>query len=92
VINGLQVTGLALTVPLMFLLIPRFGIAGAGAALLCSTSIRLLFVLASYPLFLKMPVPDLLPKMADFRLAADAIGKGFARFRGRPLAAVDWTE
>jgi O-antigen/teichoic acid export membrane protein len=92
VINALQVTGLALTVPLMFLLIPRFGIAGAGAALLCSTIIRLLFVLASFPIFLKMPVPNLLPKMEDLRFAADVIGKGLESFRGTPLAAVDGSE
>ena len=59
IITALQVTGLALTVPLMFLLIPRFGIAGAGAALLCSTIARLIFVLVSFPVFLKMRVPSL---------------------------------
>ena len=53
IITALQVTGLALTVPLMFLLIPRFGIAGAGIALLCSTIARLIFVLASFPIFSK---------------------------------------
>ena len=89
IITALQVTGLALTVPLMFLLIPRFGIAGAGAALLCSTIARLIFVLASFPVFLKMRVPDLLPKFEDLRFAADAIGKGLERFRRARLVAVE---
>jgi O-antigen/teichoic acid export membrane protein len=92
IITALQVTGLALTVPLMFLLIPRFGIAGAGAALLCSTIARLLFVLVSFPVFLKMRVPDLLPKFADLRFAADAIEKGLDRFRRVPLLAVEGTD
>jgi len=85
VINALQITGLALTVPLMFLLIPRFGIAGAGAALLGSTIVRLIFVLACYPLFLKIPLPDLVPKLEDLRFAAGAIGNGLGRLRARPL-------
>ena len=89
IITALQVTGLALTVPLMFLLIPRFGIAGAGAALLCSTIARLIFVLASFPLFLKMRVPDLLPKFEDLRFAADAIRNGLERFRRARLVAVE---
>jgi O-antigen/teichoic acid export membrane protein len=73
IITGLQVTGLALTIPLMLVLVPRYGIAGAGAALLCSTIARLIFVVASFPLFLKMRVPHLLPKVEDLRFAADAI-------------------
>ncbi|MGH9553394.1 MAG: lipopolysaccharide biosynthesis protein, partial [Terriglobales bacterium] len=92
IITALQVTGLALTVPLMFLLIPRFGIAGAGAALLCSTIARLIFVLASFPVFLKMRVPRLLPKFEDLRFAADAIGKGLERFRRARLLAVEGAE
>ncbi len=89
IVTALQVTGLALTVPLMFLLIPRFGIAGAGAALLCSTIARLTFVLVSFPVFLKMPVPSLFPKLEDLSFAADAIGKVLDRFRRVPLVAVE---
>jgi O-antigen/teichoic acid export membrane protein len=85
VINALQVTGLALTVPLMFVLIPRFGIAGAGAALLCSTILRLIFVLASYPLFLKIPLPDLVPRLEDLRFAVRALASARGRFGARPL-------
>jgi len=92
VINALQITGLALTVPLMFLLIPRFGIAGAGAALLCSTIARLIFVLASYPLFLKIPLPDLVPKVEDLRFAAQAIAIGLGRFRAAPWSAAGGTD
>lgn len=89
IVTALQVTGLALTVPLMFLLIPRFGIAGAGAALLCSTIARLTFVMVSFPVFLKMRVPRLLPKLEDLHFVASAIGKAVDRFRRVSLVAVE---
>jgi O-antigen/teichoic acid export membrane protein len=68
VVTTLQVTGLLLTVPLVLVLAPKFGILGAGLALLISTTTRLIFVLASFPVFLKMRVPQVLPTMADLRL------------------------
>ena len=92
IITGLQVTGLALTVPLMFLLVPRFGIVGAGTALLCSTIARLIFVVASFPVFLKMQVPGILPKVADLRFAIKAIGKWLHRSRRTQLVAVEGTD
>ena len=67
IVTALQVVGLALTIPLMFVLAPRYGIVGAGIALLISTSARLLFVLASFPLFLKMRIPGVFPKAEDLR-------------------------
>jgi O-antigen/teichoic acid export membrane protein len=92
IVTGLQVTGLGLTVPLMVLLVPRFGIVGAGTALLCSTIARLIFVVASFPVFLKMRVPDMLPKVEDLRFAADAIGKRFNRSRRTVLITAEGTD
>jgi O-antigen/teichoic acid export membrane protein len=89
IVTGLQVTGLGLTIPLMVVLVPRFGIVGAGAALLCSTIVRLTFVVASFPVFLKMRVPDLLPKVDDLRFAADAIWRRFNRPRRAVLATAE---
>jgi O-antigen/teichoic acid export membrane protein len=86
IVTGLQVTGLALTIPLMVVLVPRFGIVGAGTALLCSTIARLIFVVASFPIFLNMRVPDLFPKVEDLRFAADVIGKRFNQSRRTFLA------
>ena len=65
VVTVLQILGLTATVPLLLILVPRFGIAGAGMALLLSTLLRLCFVLASYPLFLRRPVPSLRPTTDD---------------------------
>ncbi len=65
VITTLQAFGLSLTIPLMLLLIPRFGLTGAAVALLISTCARFTFVLVSFPVVLKLPVPDLLMRRED---------------------------
>ena len=67
IVTALQVIGLSLTVPLMLVLIPRLGLVGAGLSLLISTIVRFIFVVASFPLFLKMPIPQLVPTWRDFR-------------------------
>jgi hypothetical protein len=73
----------------MLVLVPRFGIAGAGAALLCSTIARLIFVVTSFPLFLKMRVPHLLPKVEDLRFAADAIANWLNQSRRAALVGAE---
>ena len=62
-----QTIGLCTTFPLMIVLIPRFGLMGAAYALLLSTGIRLLLVLASYPVFLHHSVPRLIITRRDIR-------------------------
>ena len=61
----LQGIGLGLSIPLMLLLIPTYGLVGAGLALLGSTTVRLVFVLISYPLILKVRPPGLLITKKD---------------------------
>ena len=65
IVSILQGTGLALAVPLMFLFIPRFGVAGAALALLCSTLTRLTLLLIAVRTVLKQPLPRLVPGFAD---------------------------
>lgn len=60
VVTALQAFGLGLSVPLMIILIPRFGLVGAAMALLISTSVRLLLTLAGYPRLLRVRIPTLL--------------------------------
>lgn len=67
IITVLQVFGLLFSVPLIMVLAARFGILGAGIALLIATTARLLFVLLSFPVFLKLPVPAVLPGLSDIR-------------------------
>jgi O-antigen/teichoic acid export membrane protein len=63
----LQALGLSLSVPLMLLLIPRFGVAGAATALLLSTIARAIFLLTGFRLFLKSRPPNVIPRPADLR-------------------------
>ena|SRR5450631_1168650 len=58
VVTILQMIGLGLTV-LMMILVPRFGILGAGYSLLISTACRLIFIAMSFEWFLKVPCPRL---------------------------------
>jgi O-antigen/teichoic acid export membrane protein len=65
-INALiQLVGLATTVPAMLLLIPRYALLGAASALVISTIVRLLFLLACFPIALNTPIPSLLLNAGD---------------------------
>jgi O-antigen/teichoic acid export membrane protein len=61
----LQGIGLGLSVPLMLLLIPVYGLVGVGLSVLCSTTIRFIFTLISFPLILKVRPPSLLLTRED---------------------------
>jgi O-antigen/teichoic acid export membrane protein len=61
----MQAIGLSLSIPMMLLLIPRWGINGAAAALITSTVARFLFVYVGFSFILKIPRPDLLPRLSD---------------------------
>ena len=76
VITALQAIGLLLTVPLMLVLVPRFGIEGAALSLLLSTCARFAFVLASFSRFLGLPRPGLLPRRADLVFYHNAVFRG----------------
>lgn len=89
VITALQVIGLLLTLPLMLVLVPKLGIVGAGLALLVSTMARFIFVLASFPIFLKMRVPHIFPKIEDFKFMASAAFQPLQLLRGKRLMAAD---
>jgi O-antigen/teichoic acid export membrane protein len=57
----------------MLVLIPAYGVEGAGLALLGSTTARLVFVLMSYPLILKVRPPGLLITREDWRFVQQII-------------------
>lgn len=61
----LQGIGLGLSVPMMLVLIPRYELQGAAIALFLSTIVRLIFVLISYQLVLKVRPPSLLITLED---------------------------
>jgi O-antigen/teichoic acid export membrane protein len=73
VVTVLQAIGLSLSVPMMLVLIPRYGIYGAAVSLLTSTIARLIFVYAGFRIFLKTRPPSLIPASSDFRLLRSSI-------------------
>jgi O-antigen/teichoic acid export membrane protein len=72
VVTVLQGLGLSLSIPLMLLLIPQYGIYGAAVSLLASTIARLVFVYSAFRLFLKTKPPSLIPVGHDIRLLWNA--------------------
>lgn len=75
IVTILQGIGLGLTIPLMLLLIPTYGLVGAGLALLGSTTARLFFVLISYPLILKVHPPGLFMTRKDVQFVKHMLAK-----------------
>ncbi len=69
----LQAVGLSFSIPMMLLLIPRWGIAGAACALLASTCARLILIFVSFRLVLKVAAPSLVPQREDFAMLAGAL-------------------
>ncbi len=63
----LQGSGLSLSLPLMLVFIPRFGVSGAAGALLLSTVARFLLLFTGFRFFLKHNPPDIRPRAADIR-------------------------
>ena len=66
--------GLSTSVPLMLVLIPKFGLSGAALSLMISTMVRLALVCGSFLVVLKVPVPDLRLKSADFEMLFRVVG------------------
>ncbi len=64
-VTTLQAVGLAISIPGMLWLIPRWGILGAAVALLISTISRFALIYISFPLVLKTAAPDLRFKSED---------------------------
>lgn len=56
----LQGLGLALSVPLMLIFIPRYGLLGTGISLAISSAVRLILMLMCFPWLLKERAPKLL--------------------------------
>ena len=66
-VSMLQGCGVITSIPLMYWLIPRFGLQGAGCALMLATLCRLLFVVLNFPYKLKSRPPGLIMCRAEFQ-------------------------
>jgi O-antigen/teichoic acid export membrane protein len=61
----LQGSGLLSAIPLMYWMIPHWGLKGTAYALLLSTAIRFAFVVLNFPLRFKMRPPSLILRLSD---------------------------
>jgi O-antigen/teichoic acid export membrane protein len=66
-ITMLQCCGLSTSIPLLYVLIPRFGVRGAGCALMTATLCRLTLVLLNFPWRLKTRPPGFIMGREEFR-------------------------
>lgn len=67
VVTTTQGIGVLLSIPLLAILVPKYGLTGAGIALLISAVIRFAAVLACFPLLLNEKPPSLLLTADDVR-------------------------
>ena len=75
IVTILEAFGLSLSIPLMVVLIPRLGIDGAALSLLISTCLRFVFLYISFPLILRVPTPNLIPRRKDLALLTASLRK-----------------
>lgn len=79
-----QMGSLVLSVPIFLIVVPAYGVVGAAAALLASSSMRLAFTLIAYKTVLRVPVPRIvidgrdLSELTHYR---SSLVSSIARFR-----------
>ncbi|MDQ0193958.1 lipopolysaccharide biosynthesis protein [Paenibacillus wynnii] len=66
-VSILQGVGLILVIPLLFLLVPKFGLFGAGVAMLSSAILRFVFIILNIRFNLKVKIPRLLINGQDIQ-------------------------
>lgn len=74
VVTLVQASGIGLNALLALILIPQYGLTGAGIALVSATTVRLLLVLLSYPLVLQVRVPALVMGLEDVSYIRQKLG------------------
>ncbi|KRF38064.1 lipopolysaccharide biosynthesis protein [Paenibacillus sp. Soil787] len=73
IVTILQGIGLLIVIPLLTVLIPKFGLLGAGMAILSSGLLRFVFILLNVKYTLKTKLPKLLINKDDVRWLLSAI-------------------
>jgi O-antigen/teichoic acid export membrane protein len=77
VIAMIQASGLVFVVPLMLVLIPRYGLLGAAWALVLATFLRGAITMLCFPIVLKAPIPSLIPTRSDLTFVRDSLARRF---------------
>lgn len=67
VVTVVQTAGVTLSIGLMIILIPHYGVMGAALSMALSGALRLAATLCCFPLFLRVAPPSLLITMDDLR-------------------------
>ncbi|MEC0227201.1 lipopolysaccharide biosynthesis protein [Paenibacillus alba] len=73
IVTILQGLGLLIVIPLLMVLIPKFGLLGAGMAILSSGILRFLFILINVKFTLKTKLPKLFINKEDIRWLLRAV-------------------
>jgi len=81
IVTLLQALGLLLVIPLLMFLVPKFGLIGAGIAMLSSVLLRFGFILLNVRFILRMRIPPLIVTMDDLRWLKSMLDKK----RGAPI-------
>jgi O-antigen/teichoic acid export membrane protein len=82
----IQVIGLAAGIPILMVLVPAFGLEGAGVGLLLSTLGRLILSVLAYPYVLDAAIPRLWPSRVDLTDLAQEAGGYWNALRGASVA------
>jgi O-antigen/teichoic acid export membrane protein len=81
-----QILGLSASIPLLLVLVPRFGIDGACYALLASTMIRCAFAILSYRLLFGESLAHFLPRLSDIHWLLEQVRPSHAKGRAAELS------
>jgi O-antigen/teichoic acid export membrane protein len=90
-VTVLQSSGLLLSLPLLAVFVPRWGVLGASFALLTAAVVRLAVALASFRFVLGQPAPGLLPRIDELQIMARRLrnaGSDALRRRAAEVAGV----
>ena len=66
VVSLMQGLSVGLVIPLLLILVPRYGLVGAGLAVLISTTVRFIFAIVTFPIIFRVRPPRLRPTWNDF--------------------------
>jgi O-antigen/teichoic acid export membrane protein len=77
----IQSSGILFSIPLLIVLIPRFGLLGASVALMIASLLRLAITIISFKLLLDLPFPDLTPRSSDLGSLWIGLHRLIARFQ-----------
>ncbi len=69
-VTALQSSGLLLSLPLLAIFVPKWGVLGASFALLTAAVVRLGVALASFRFVLGQPAPGLIPRVDELQMLA----------------------